>query len=278
MQIINCQGGKYFGNKVCAALGLEAIESDLHIFENGELLLSLGRAEGETYIVQSFERDSNNRLMELMLCIDAARRSGATKIHAIIPYLCYSRFDRALLSGGSFGLEVIAGMLNHSGLSSITTIDIHSPDSLRIFKIPVRNIPITNILLKDHRTVIAPDFGAQKRLESYAKDLIAFEKRRDGDDLYMKLLGDVRGKECLIVDDIIDSGRTMSMAASILMASGAKSVDAYATHAFLTRATSQILSNAPIRHLMTSDIIENKKLHKKFTLLDLGPIVAKLLV
>jgi len=258
MRVISCSGGRYFGNKLAQALKAPTIDIDLQQFPNSEILINLPIIDSaELYIIQSFEMDANNCLMELMLCIDATRRSTSAKIHVLIPYLCYGRVDR-VQKGKSLGIEVVANMLNNSGIESLTLVDIHSPKSLDLFKMPVTNISCFEIFGRSNKTVIAPDQGSLARLPSSMQDsAISFDKKRDGVDLYMKLQSDVTGLDCLIIDDIVDSGRTMSMAAEILMKSGAQSVEAYATHALLSPQAMTLLQNSPIIKLTISDSINN---------------------
>jgi len=262
MQIINCLGGKYFGDMLARTLKLKTLNTFVHQFPNGEMTVELSLAETNqreaTYIVQSFVSDANDRVMELLLTINAAQKSGINEIHLIIPYLCYSRLDRPK-NLTSLGIEVIANLLNNTGAGSITVIDIHSPNSLGLFRMPTKNITALDIVECGNKTIVAPDQGSFIRLSNRMhNEIVRFDKKREGGDLYMKLLGNVDGKDCVILDDIVDSGRTMTMAAEILMASGARSVDAYATHAFLSSETKKTITGSCIGKLTISNSVENK--------------------
>lgn len=196
-------------------------EVEVHIHGNSNI------KECEIYILYSLAESANNQLIELLLTINTIKNMGAAKIHVIIPYMPYSRQDKNEY-GSSYGIELVAQMLSNSGLDSIITVDIHSKESLRLFTIPITNIDVTPLFKNmNDKTIVFPDEGSRKR---YNLSGISMIKKRKETSMEFELSDDVTGKDCLIVDDIIDTGRTIDLAAQKLISNGARSVSVYATH------------------------------------------------
>lgn len=249
-------------------------------FPSGEYLTRIYEAiasEEEVTIIGSMAPPTNNSLMKLISIIDATRNSGARNITLIAPYLGYSRQNSMQIPYSSVGMKIISQMLEAVGVTRLVTVDIHSLESLSYFSIEVIHISIleilsyySSILNLNNVTIIAPDEGSEKRLKNLNSNIITMSKNRKDNDIYMELKGDVEGKDCLIIDDIIDSGNTMEAAVECLKANKAASIKAYATH-FLGNKTSSI-------PLYVTDTVPLMIDEKNFSaILPIEPIIAKFL-
>jgi ribose-phosphate pyrophosphokinase len=209
-------------------------------FPSGEYLSKIYHpisSDEEVIITGSMAPPTNDSLMELVSMIDAARNSGAKNITLITPYLGYSRQDSIELPYSSIGMKMIAQILEAVGVTRLITVDIHSLESLSYFSIEVIHISVieilsyySSILNLDNVTIIAPDKGSEKRLKNVSSNIITMSKTRKDKEIYMELNGNVEGKDCLIIDDIIDSGNTIEAAVKCLEVNKAASIKAYVTH------------------------------------------------
>ncbi|MBP7190150.1 MAG: ribose-phosphate pyrophosphokinase [Rickettsiaceae bacterium] len=240
MKIISCPIYK----SIASALSKDVTEVKVKIFSSSEIEIDIpqnANVDGnDVYLLYSFAESANNQLMEFILAVNALQKMGARKICGIIPYMPYSRQDKEK-SGISHGIEVIASLLTGCGIDGLITVDIHSKESLKLFGIKVTNIDITPLLKNiENKTIIFPDSGSKKR---YDLEGISMVKTRGKNGMEFQLTDDVWGKDCLIVDDIIDSGKTIEFASQKLIESGAKSVSAYATHGIFSRKNHNYLKN-----------------------------------
>lgn len=273
MQIISCQSSIELATKIAAIKNYELIIAMTQSFTGGEMKIHLPKAlDKEIYIVQSFNKSVNNQLMELILTIDAARASGAHNINIVAPYFPYSRQD-SKESLTSHGLKIIANLLNNCNINRLITMDFHAPKALSLFAFTVTNISIDEIIMPfaQDRLIICPDKGATKR--NKFNQIIRLGKKREGDDLFFELSDDIKGKDCLIIDDIIDSGRTICLAAKTLAQNGAKSIQAYATHALFLKDTQEMLNASLIEKLYISNSVENTLLPNNTITLDITKII-----
>lgn len=274
-QIIFCSYAKHI-ESLASATQAKILETSLRYFTGMEFLVTLPcSCEHDIYIAQSFGLNGmHDGIIELLLTIDAARNAGARTIHIILPYIPYSRQDRMLEPYSSFGLQAIANLLNNSEVDSLTTFDMHSPESIFLFKMPIVNISGIEIVkahgLDVDKLIVAPDHGGLKRHNTTTH----FTKKRDGTNLTLELHGDVAGQRCLIVDDIIDTGRTICMAAETLMQNGAKSVEVFATHAFFSEATCKLIDTSTISRITVSNSIAHDIAPKVIEIIDIANIIA----
>jgi len=224
----------------------------------------------DIFIIQSTCQPANDNIVELMLIIDALRRSAANKITAVIPYFGYARQDRRPRSARvPITAKVVADILSNVGIDHILTIDLHADQIQGFFTIPVDNIYASPLLLSDiwrrgyeKLMIVSPDVGGVVRARAIAKmlgdlDLAIIDKRRPEANVsvVMNIIGDVKGRSCVLVDDLVDTAGTLCKAADALKQNGAKRVMAYCTHAVLSGKAIENISNSSIDELVVTDSI-----------------------
>ena len=246
----------------------------------------------DVFILQSTSFPTNDNLMEILVTVDALRRSSAARITAAIPYLGYSRQDRRPRSARvAITAKVVANMLTTVGVNRLLTMDLHSDQIQGFFDIPVDNIYATPVLLDDlvkqnyqDPVIVSPDVGGVVRARACAKilgsDLAIIDKRRPKPNVseVMNIIGDVSNRTCIIIDDIVDTANTLSEAASALKKQGAKKVVAYATHPILSGSAIETIDTSELDEIVITDTItlrENAKNNKKIRQLSVAEILAE---
>ncbi len=240
----------------------------------------------DVIIVQSTSKPANDNLMELLLLIDAAKHSGSRKIITVIPYFGYSRQDMAYYEWGPISAKLVATMLESSGVDHIITLDLHSKQAESFFKIGVQNIDLSSFFashIEKSRdiVVVSPDIGslfrAKKLADILQTNIAVINKIRNRYNFCEMdtIIGDVAGRDCLIIDDIIDTGRTVCNAALMLKKHGATKIRVIATHAVLSDNAVQRITESPIDSILTTNSITQKLEQNKFMVLDITPIIAK---
>ena len=283
--------------EIVKILGLELGQIELGKFSDGEIKVEiLENVRGhETYIIQSTCAPSNANLMELMLITDALKRSSVSKITAILPYYGYARQDRRVRSARvPISAKVIADMMNTVGVDRVLTVDLHSESIQGFFDMPADNVYATKIMHDDIKAksssdeqilVVSPDVGGVVRARALAKfldesDLAIIDKRRAtaNESEVMNIIGDVKGKSCIVPDDIIDTAGTLCNAAQALKDAGAAKVKAYITHPVLSGPAIERISNSLIDELVVTNSIplspEAKKC-SKIRVISLAPTIAE---
>lgn len=257
--------------EVASHLGLELGRADVGKFSDGEVNVELlenvrGR---DVFILQSTSHPTNDSLMEVMVMVDALRRSSAARITAAIPYFGYSRQDRRPRSARvAITAKVVANMLTGVGVNRLLTMDLHSDQIQGFFDIPVDNIYATPILLEDlylqnyeNLVIVSPDVGGVVRARACAKqlnsDLAIIDKRRPKANVakVMNIIGDVAGRTCVIMDDMVDTANTLCEAAAALKKNGAIKVVAYATHPVLSGGAFARVQNSELDELVVTNTI-----------------------
>lgn len=241
-------------------------------FSDGEVNVELmenvrGR---DVFIVQSTCPPANDSLMELLVMVDAARRASAARITAVVPYFGYSRQDRRpRATRSAITAKLVANMVSSAGVNRLLTIDLHSDQIQGFFDIPVDNVYASPVMLGDawkqaHRDVIvvSPDVGGVARARAFAKrlddaDLAIIDKRRPrpNESKVMNIIGEVEGRTCLLVDDMVDTGGTLCQAAQALKDEGAARVLAYITHPILSGGAVEKISKSALDELVVTDTI-----------------------
>ncbi len=241
-------------------------------FSDGEISVEIHEnvRGSDVFIIQSTCAPTNDNLMELIVMIDALRRASAGRITAVIPYFGYARQDRRVRSARvPITSRVVADFLSNVGVDRVLTIDLHAEQIQGFFDVPVDNAFGTPILLEDiqgrewdNPVVVSPDIGGVVRARALAKllndlDLAIIDKRRPRANVsqVMHIIGDVSGRDCIIVDDMIDTGGTLSKAAAALKENGAKRVFAYATHAVFSGNAVQNLADSQLDEIVVTDSI-----------------------
>lgn len=272
MMVFTGNANPELAQQVAEHLGIELGRADVGRFSDGEVMLELlENVRGkDVFVLQSTSHPTNDTLMEVMVMVDALRRSSAGRITAAIPYLGYSRQDRRPRSARvAITAKVVANMLTSVGVNRLLTMDLHSDQIQGFFDIPVDNIYATPILLDDllkqnHEdlVVVSPDVGGVVRARACAKqlnsDLAIIDKRRPKANVakVMNIIGEVADRTCVIMDDMVDTANTLCEAAAALKKQGAKRVLAYATHPVLSGAAVERILNSDLDELVVTNTIK----------------------
>ncbi|MDE1941632.1 MAG: ribose-phosphate pyrophosphokinase [Betaproteobacteria bacterium] len=258
-------------SEVAAHLNISVGRATVGRFSDGEVMVEiLENVRGrDCFILQSTCAPTNDHLMEIMVMCDALRRSSAARITAAIPYFGYARQDRRPRSARvAISAKVVANMLQGAGVDRVLTMDLHSDQIQGFFDIPVDNVYSTPVLLGDvwrsgyqNLTVVSPDVGGVVRARAMAKrleaDLVIIDKRRPKPNVaqVMNVIGDVEGRVCLIMDDMVDTANTLCEAAAALKKHGAAKVLAYITHPVLSGKAVERISQSALDELVVTDTI-----------------------
>ena len=277
--------------KIAEYYGTSLGDMTLNKFSDGEMQPSFNESVRgcDVFLIQSTFANSDN-LMELLLMIDAAKRASAHYITAVIPYFGMARQDRKDKPRVSIGSKVVADILTSVGASRVITMDLHAPQIQGFFEIPVDHLDSSVIFLpymqklsiSNHDLMIAsPDIGSSARARIYAKALgcdmviVDKERRRANEIASMTLIGDVTGKDVIMVDDIIDTGNTLAKAAQLIKDKGARSVRAMCTHPVLSGKAYETIENSILDELVVTDTIPLKKESSKIKVLSVADLFAE---
>jgi ribose-phosphate pyrophosphokinase len=294
MMVFTGNANPVLAQEVASNLGIPLGRADVGRFSDGEIMLEiLENVRGrDVFVLQSTCHPNNDNLMEVMVMIDALRRSSAGRITAAIPYLGYSRQDRRPRSARvAITAKVVANMLTSVGVNRLLTMDLHSDQIQGFFDIPVDNIYATSILLDDLKkqryenlVVVSPDIGGVVRARAAAKqlgsDLAIIDKRRPkpNEAKVMNIIGEVAGRTCVIMDDMVDTANTLCEAAAALKEQGATKVVAYATHPVLSGIAAQRINDSSLDELVVTNTIplsEASKSCKKIRQLSAAVLLAE---
>ena len=279
---------------VALQLGIPLGKAVVSRFSDGEIVVEINEnVRGkDVYVLQSTCAPTNDHLMEIMLMVDALKRSSAGRITAVLPYYGYSRQDRRPRSARvAISAKVVANMLQEAGVDRVLIMDLHADQIQGFFDIPVDNIYASPILLSDlvekhydDLLVVSPDVGGVVRARALAKrlncDLAIIDKRRPKANVseVMNIIGEVEGRNCVIMDDMVDTAGTLTKAAEVLKERGAKKVIAYCTHAVLSGPAIERISNSPLDELVVTDTIplnDEAKKCKKIRQLSCAALLAE---
>jgi ribose-phosphate pyrophosphokinase len=255
--------------KIADDLGVALGKAVVKNFSDGEINVEIHESVRgmDVFVIQSICRPVNNNLMELLILIDALKRASAERITAVLPYYGYGRQDRKVLPRAPISAKLIADLITTAGASRILSVDLHAGQIQGFFNIPVDHLFAAPVLLdhmkhlKDNLVIVSPDAGGVERARAYAKRLDAslaiIDKRREAPNVsqVMNIIGDVSGFVAILVDDIVDTGGTLTRAASALVEKGAKGVYACCTHAVLSGRSVENLSKSPIQEMVVTDTI-----------------------
>ncbi|MEO0247833.1 MAG: ribose-phosphate pyrophosphokinase [candidate division WOR-3 bacterium] len=270
IKLVSGTGSRYLLESISKHLGIEPCKHSVSRFKDGEIRVQLEESVRghDVFIIQSTEPPADN-LLELLLLIDAAKRASAKRITAVIPYFGYARQDRKDQPRVPISSKLVANLIQVSGASRILTLDLHADQIQGFFDIPVDNLYATPIFKEyfgeldpEKDVVVAPDVGAVKRARAVARRLgdvpiALIDKRRPEPNKaeVMNVIGDVKGKRCLLVDDIIDTGNTLVEAARALIAKGALEVKAVATHALFSDNCLEKIIASPLSNVVVTNSI-----------------------
>ena len=246
----------------------------------------------DVFVVQSTSFPANDNLMELLILIDALKRASARRINAVMPYFGYARQDRKPGPRTPISAKLVANMIERAGADRVLTLDLHAGQIQGFFDIPTDNLFAAPTMVKDIKSrfelsnlmVVSPDVGGVVRARALAKRIDApiaiCDKRRErpGESEIMNVIGDVRGKRCILVDDIVDSGGTLCNAAEALLKNGATEVMAYITHGVLSGGAVAKIQNSSLKSLVITDSIQPSevvKSAKNIRVLSIAPLIGK---
>lgn len=273
LQIFSCTATNYLTTKICDSLGVDLGKSSCPVFADGEVEPCYDETirGSHVFIVQSTRPPADN-LLELLLMIDAAKRASAYKIIAVIPYFGYARQDRKDKPRVSIGAKLMADLLSAAGVNRVITMDLHADQIQGFFNVPVDHlyassmfVPYISKMGLQNLVIASPDVGGTKRANTYAKmlgtDMVICHKSRAKANVVdsMTLIGDVKGRDVIIVDDLIDTAGTITKAADLMMEKGALSVRAFAAHGVLSGNAYENLEKSALKEIYFTDSIPPRK-------------------
>ena len=274
MKLLSGNSNKPLSKNIAKYLKSKLVNSSIRNFSDGEIYVEINEniRGNNIFFIQSVSSPANDNLMEMLLCIDALKRSSAKNITAVIPYFGYARQDRKVVPRTSISAKLVSNLITQAGADRVVTVDLHAGQIQGFFDIPVDNLFTTPLFARHIKKKIkskniicvAPDVGGVERSRALGRilnvGLAIVDKRRPkpGQSQVMNVIGDVKGKTCIIVDDIIDSGGTIVNAAKALKQRGAKDVYVYISHGVLSGDAVKSIKNSPIKKLVITDTINNE--------------------
>lgn len=294
IKIIAGNASRPLAESIAAYLELPLASCMVRRFADMEIFVELQEnVRGEdVFIVQSTSFPANDHLMELLIMIDAARRSSARRITAVIPYFGYARQDRRTSGRTPISAKLVANLITEAGADRVLTLDLHAGQIQGFFDIPTDNLFAAPVMVRDikerlapgERMVVSPDVGGVVRARALAKridaSLAIVDKRREraGESEVMNIIGDVAGQSCILVDDIVDSGGTLVNAAEALLNAGAKEVSAYITHGVLSGGAVSRIAASRMKELVITDSIlptQAVKLARNIRVISIAPLLGE---
>jgi len=295
MKIMTGNSNLPLARAIAGYLELPLTQADVRRFADQEIFVEIHEnVRGEdVFVVQSTSAPANDNLMELLICIDALRRASAKRITAVMPYFGYARQDRKPGPRTPISAKLVANLITKAGADRVLAVDLHAGQIQGFFDIPTDNLYAAPVMAADilQRTggenlmVVSPDVGGVVRARALARrlnnaPLSIVDKRRDkpGVSEVMNIIGDVKGWDCILIDDIIDSGGTLCNAAQALMDAGAKSVTAYLTHGVLSGAAAERVEASALKELVITDSIqptEATMASSKIRIISIAPLVGE---
>ncbi len=271
MKIVSCNSNRPLAEAVAKILELPLTKASIRRFADMEVFVEIQEnVRGEdVFVIQPTSFPANDNLMELLVTLDALRRSSARRITAVIPYFGYARQDRKSAPRTPISAKLVANLITEAGAHRVLTMDLHAGQIQGFFDIPVDNLIAAPLFSRDIEEryhgddlmIVSPDVGGVVRARAIATrvncDLAIIDKRREraGQSEVMNIIGDVVGRDCVIIDDLVDSGGTFCNAADALMKRGARSASAYVTHGVLSGAAVSRIASSPIEMMTITDSI-----------------------
>jgi ribose-phosphate pyrophosphokinase len=294
MKIIACNSNIPFAESVADYLKMPLTDASIKRFQDSEVFVEINEnVRGEdVFVIQSTSTPANDHIMELLITLDALRRASAKRITPVIPYFGYARQDRKQNPRTPITAKLVANLITSAGANRVLTLDLHAGQIQGFFDIPLDNLysapvfisDIKANFISDNAVVVSPDVGGVVRARAVAKridaDLAIVDKRREkaGVSEVMNIIGDVAGRDCILVDDIVDSAGTICNAADALMIKGAASVTAYCTHGVLSGPALERIERSMLKQMVISDSIASTNAVKtcaKIKILSVAPLIAE---
>lgn len=294
LKVFSLSSNRPLAEKIASKIGVELGELTILHFSDGEIKVNIDESiRGDhVYLIQSTSDPVNNNLMELLITIDALRRASAKTINIVVPYYGYARQDRKARSREPITAKLVANLLSMGGIDRMITLDLHTAQVQGFFDIPIDHMLATPLLAKyfieknlcgDDVVVVSPDHSGVSRarkLADYLKSPIAIvDKRRSNPNVIevKSIVGDVEGKTCILVDDMIVTGYTTTFATEALVNNGAKEVYACCTHAVLSKNATDLLQSSPIKKIVVTDSINIPEVNRidKIDIISVDKLFAK---
>lgn len=292
IKILNCNASKDLAKDIAFNLGIPVGDSQVGTFSNGEISVSINESirGADVFLVQSTSSPVNDNMMELLIMIDALKRASAGRINAVIPFYGYARQDRKSKSREPITAKLVANLIESAGADRVITMDLHAPQIQGFFDIPVDHLYASPLFVNyftnkklDDIVVVSPDVGGVTRARSLATKLDAplaiIDKRRPKPNVseVMNIIGDIRDKNCIIIDDIIDTAGSVVNAAKVLKDMGAKDVYVAATHPVLSGPAFERVQDSVIKELIVTNTIPipPNKPADKIKVLSVAPLFAE---
>jgi ribose-phosphate pyrophosphokinase len=294
MKIVACNSNRPLAEAVAAALNLPLTRASIRRFADMEVFVEIHEnVRGEdVFVIQSTSYPANDNLMELLITLDALRRASARRVTAVIPYFGYARQDRKSGSRTPISAKLVANLITEAGANRVLTMDLHAGQIQGFFDIPVDNLYAAPLFSADIQQrykgrelmIVSPDVGGVLRARIIARrlncDLAIIDKRREraGVSEVMNIIGDVKDRDCILIDDIVDSGGTLCNAAEALLKAGARSASVYISHGVLSGGAVARIAASPIEMCTITDSIaatEAVRLAHNVRQLTIAPLMAE---
>jgi ribose-phosphate pyrophosphokinase len=295
MKILSGNSNRPLAEAISAKLGVPLTEASIRRFSDLEIFVEiLENVRGEdVFVIQSTCYPTNDNLMELLVMIDALRRGSARRITAVMPYYGYARQDRKTGPRTPISAKLVANLITTAGADRVLTLELHAGQIQGFFDIPTDNLFSTPVFLAhmetgnkqgDRLVIVSPDVGGVVRARGMAKrlaaDLAIIDKRREkaGESEVMNIIGEIEGRNCILVDDIVDSAGTLCNAAEALMKNGAAEVSAYVTHGVLSGGAVARVTSSPMKSLVITDSIpatEAVRVARNINQISIAPLLAE---
>ncbi len=294
MKLLACNSNRILSQEIANHLGSKLIDAEVKKFADMEVFVEIKEnVRGEDiFVVQSTSYPANDNIMELLIAIDALRRASAKRITAVIPYFGYARQDRKAAPRTPISAKLVANLITSAGADRVLTIDLHAGQIQGFFDIPLDNLYAAPVFVRhikqnfdlNNLVVVSPDVGGLVRARAIASkigaELAIVDKRRPkaGVSEVMNIIGEIDGKNCVIVDDMVDSGGTLCNAAEALINKGALSVSAYITHGVLSGNAPERIANSKLQNLVITNSIEPSKLTlatKNIKIVDIADLIGE---
>lgn len=294
MKVIGLGGNPALNEKIAAILHQPLIENAVHHFSDGEIQVNIGESVRgcDVFVIQSIQDPVNENFMELEIVLDALQRASAHVINVVVPYLAYSRSDTKTRSREPITAKLVANLLQLTGMDRLITVDLHASQIQGFYNIPVDHLHAIPLLGQyfldngiatkedDDIVVVSPDHSGAKLARNFGQYFnapIAIVDQRGAryDTEVHDMIGDVKDKKCIIIDDLIDTGSRISSSTKSVLAAGAKKVYVAATHALLSKNATEVLNELPIEQIVVTDTIKHKRYPDRMVRISVDQLLAR---
>lgn len=294
MKVIGLGGNPALNEKIAAILSQPLIETAVHHFSDGEIQVNIGESVRgcDVFVIQSIQDPVNENFMELEIILDALHRASAHTINVVVPYLAYSRSDTKTRSREPITAKLVANLLQLTGMDRLITVDLHASQIQGFYSVPVDHLHAIPLLGQyfldngiatkedDDIIVVSPDHSGAKLARNFGQYFnapIAIVDQRGAryDTEVHDIIGDVKDKKCIIVDDLIDTGSRISSSTKSVMAAGAKKVYVAATHALLSKNATEVLNELPIEQIVVTDTIKHNRYPDRMVRISVDQLLAR---